>query len=178
MIVDGGNQPLRSLESSVPGLRCVSLSNQGFKQWLNAQHQFVDTIRQQLQPHVLRVDTATAGVMAIAAGTAAPLTLRIRHPPRAGPLSGAVAVEQAAVPARVGRALAPPSCTPRHKCCPSHQSARQLKEWLSNSPICVTVSCVMHGPIGRVPRRNLTTHLRQLASRHGLVNWTLAWVCR
>jgi hypothetical protein len=59
-------------------------NNLEFKQWLSAQHQFVDTIRQRLRPPVLRVDTGTAGVMAIAAGTAAPPTLRIRHPRRAG----------------------------------------------------------------------------------------------
>lgn len=171
-------QRMRSLESSVPGVRCVRLSNQGFKQWLNAQHQFVDTIRQQLQPPVLRVDIATVVVMAIAAGTAAPPTRRIRHPPQAGALAAAVAVDQAAVPALVGRALAPLSCTPRHKCNPSRQSARLLKEWLSNSPICVTVSCVMHGPTGRVQPRSLTKRSRQLASKHGLVNWTLAWVCQ
>ncbi len=168
------SQRLRTLDSSAPGVRLAGLSNQGFKQWLNAQHQFVDTIRQQLRQPVLRVDTATAGVIAIAAGTAAPPTLRLRHPPR----PGAVAVAQAAVPARVGRAQAPPSCTPRHKCNPSRQSVRPSKEWLSNSPICVTVSSAMHGPTGRVQPRTLTTRSRQLASKRGLVNWTLVWVCR
>lgn len=146
-------QRLRSLEFTVPDIRCICLSKQGFKRWLNAQHQFVDTIRQQLRPPALRVDTATAGVMATAAGTAVPPILHIRHPRRAA----TVAVDQAAVPVRAGRVRAPPSCTPRHKCNPSRQSARPLKEWLSNSQICETVSCVTHGPTGWAQPRISTT---------------------
>lgn len=159
-------------------VRCDCLSNLEFKQWLSAQHQFVDTILQRLRPPVLRVDTATAGVTAIAAGTAARPTLRIRRPRQAGVLAGAVAVDRASLPARVGRALAPPSCTPRPKCNPSRQSARPLKEWLFNSPICAIVSCATHGLTGRVQPRILTTRSRLLASKHGSVNWTLASACR
>ena len=88
----------------------------------------MDTIRQRLPPPVLRVETDTAEVMAIAAGTAAPPILRIHNPPQVGALAVAMAVDQAAILAHVGRALAPLFYTLLHKCNPSRQSARLLKE--------------------------------------------------
>lgn len=139
---------MRSLESSAPDVRFVCLRSKEIKKWLNAQHQFVDTLRLQLRQPVLHVDTVTAVAMAV--GTAAPPILRIRHPR----LVGALEDYQAAVPAQVGRVLAQLSCTPRHKCSPSRQSARLLKERLSNSPICATVFFVTPGLTGKVQPRN------------------------
>jgi hypothetical protein len=88
----------------------------------------VDTIHKQLRPPVLHVDIVTAEAMAIAAGTAAPPILRIHNPPQVGALAVAMAVDQAAILAHVGRALAPLFYTLLHKCNPSRQSARLLKE--------------------------------------------------
>ncbi len=142
---------LRLLDTSSPDVRYVCNCSKEYKRWLNAPHQFVDTVRLRLRRPVPHVDTVTAEAMAV--GTAAPPTLRIRPQRRVGAPAGAVVAYQAAVPAQVGRAFAQLSCTPLHRCNPSRQSVRLLKECLYNSRICATDSCVTHGLTSKVQPR-------------------------